>query len=243
MKFRSALSIFFVFTLFLNPCFSEDESNPFLDMASSFLQETLTNQNGASGGIGGIAQVIGSLMQGDGGSGKASGGDNGAAQILSGLGSLLASATSGGNARESGGFDPSMIMNVVGMFANMNQGTGRGKRDTGSGGGMDALLSIASTVMQNLNTGSEDEDEAPKKGGNSDALMNMMPLVMQMINSFAGPEMAKTEHKHKDHASVLPPFLEQIHVMWDQFQQSDLAQALFMKLGLSNVFKVFKNDF
>ncbi|XP_063706229.1 uncharacterized protein LOC134835289 [Culicoides brevitarsis] len=246
MKFKSILSLF-IFSLALHGTYSEDESNPFLDMASSFLQETLANQNGGSGGIGGIAQVIGSLMQGD--SGKAgSGGDNGAAQLLSGLGSLLASATSGNNNNQGGGggFDPSMIMNVVGMFANMNQGNARNKRSNSDGGagGMDALMSIASTVMQNLNSGNDDDDDSPrqaKKQDSGDALTNMLPLVMQMLNSFTGPDMEKTENRHKDHASVLPPFLEHIHVMWDQFQQSDLAQALFMKLGLNNVFKGFVN--
>lgn len=245
MKCQNVLTIF-VLTLTLHSTYqSEDDSNPFIDMASSFLQETLANQNGGSGGIGGIAQVIGSLMQGDGTSGGKAGGNSGAAQILSGLGSLLASANAG-NGREDnnqgGGFDPSMIMNVVGMFANMNQGGGRANA---GGSGMDAILSIASTVMQNMNNGNDDEEAAPRRtkrqeegSGTGDVLMNMVPLVMQMINSFNGPEMEKTEHRHKAHAQVLPPFLEHIHVMWDQFQQSDLAQALFVKLGLNNVFKV-----
>lgn len=252
MKCRNILTIL-VLTVTLHSTYqSEDDSNPFLDIASSFLQETLANQNGGSGGIGGIAQVIGSLMQGDGSSTGKVGGDSGAAQILSGLGSLLANAAAGannngreGNNQGGGGFDPSMIMNVVGMFANMNQGGGRANGGGGGGSGMDALLSIASTVMQNMNSGNNDEEAAPRRtkrqqegSGAGDALMNMMPLVMQMLNSFTGPEMEKTEHRHKDHAQVLPPFLEQIHVMWDQFQQSELAQALFTKMGLSNVFKV-----
>lgn len=51
-----------------------DDSNPFLDLATSFLQETLSNQqgsgrgsgdNGAGASIAGIAQIVGSLMQQD----------------------------------------------------------------------------------------------------------------------------------------------------------------------------------
>lgn len=50
-----------------------DDSNPFLDIATSFLQETLANQqggrggrdNGGNAGIAGIAQIVGSLMQQD----------------------------------------------------------------------------------------------------------------------------------------------------------------------------------
>lgn len=50
-----------------------DDSNPFLDIATSFLQETFANQqNGRSGGnsgngIAGIAHLIGSLVQQDSG--------------------------------------------------------------------------------------------------------------------------------------------------------------------------------
>lgn len=249
MKFKNLLT-FLVLTITIKCTYqTEDDSNPFLDMASSFLQDALANQNGGGGGIGGIAQVIGSLMQGD-GSGK-SGDNNGPAQLLSGIGSLLASAAAGnnngGSGGNGGGFDPSMIMNVVGMFASMNQGNnnnGRAQRSSDTGNPtMDAILSIASTVMQNMNNGGDNEvNDAPRRTkreeGTGDALMNLLPLAMQMLNSFAGPEMEKTAHRHKDHAQVLPPFLEQIHIMWDQFQQSDLAQALFVKLGLNNVFKV-----
>lgn len=53
-----------------------DDSNPFLDIATSFLQETLANQqnghgardSGGNAGIAGIAQIVGSLMQQDPGS-------------------------------------------------------------------------------------------------------------------------------------------------------------------------------
>lgn len=50
-----------------------DDSNPFLDIATSFLQETFANQqNGRSAGnsgngIAGIAHLIGSLVQQDSG--------------------------------------------------------------------------------------------------------------------------------------------------------------------------------
>jgi hypothetical protein len=62
---------------------------------------------------------------------------------------------------------------------------------------------------------------------------------MQAINSFTGPEGKKTELKHKEHAWVLPPFLEKIHIMWDHFQQSELAQVLWQKSGVHVVFKGF----
>lgn len=49
----------------------EEDSNPFLDIASSFLQNSLNNNNGggASGGaaLGALGGIIGSLMQGENG--------------------------------------------------------------------------------------------------------------------------------------------------------------------------------
>lgn len=247
MKKTLLITVFLLISVSRTYQSSDDESNPFLDMASSFISDTLANQNGGAGGIGGIASVIGSLMQG----GKSSG-DNGAAQILSGIGSFIASAAANNNNGQNGGsggggFDPSMVINMVSMFANMNQDqNSRVKRDS-ENPTMDAFLSIASTVLQNMNSG--DEEEIPKKAGKQqknagngngmgDAMMNMLPMVMQVINSFSGPEMNKAEERHKDHAQVLPPFLEYLHIIWDQFQNSDLSQVLFLKLGLNNVFKV-----
>ena len=68
--------------------------------------------------------------------------------------------------------------------------------------------------------------------------MSMLPMVMQAFQAFSGSEMEKTEQKHKDHSYMLPPFIEKLHVMWDQFSNSELADALYKKIGLNNVFKV-----
>lgn len=228
-----------------------EEPSPFLDMASEFLQATLANQNGGGGGIAGIAQVLGSLMQGGDQSSKPNGGGSGggAAQILAGLGSLLQNVNSeNGNSRGGdSGFDPSMIVNVVSMFAGaMNNQAPRQKRgapasDTPT---MDAVLNIASSFLQNMNTGNqrgdrEDDEESPQGNGNmGEAIMNMLPMVVQAFQTFTGPEMESTEKKHKEHANILPPFLEHLHVMFDHFQNSELAQAIFVKMGLNNVFKV-----
>lgn len=245
----------------------EDEGSPFLDMASSFLQETLANQNGGggSGNVGGvleIASMIGNLMNSGSEGGKS---NNGAGQILAGIGSMIAGANGGQ------GFDPSIIGNVIEMFSGGND---RQKRSSGGGGGVETVLSLASTFLSSYNNNNDaDEDdfennEIPHKenpyttnqegnapsqkqkfkpqqqkkkkqsgGLNGEALMSMLPMVMQAFQAFSGSEMEKTEQKHKDH-SYLPPFIEKIHVMWDQFSNSELADALYKKIGLNNVFKV-----
>ena len=77
-----------------------------------------------------------------------------------------------------------------------------------------------------------------QQGLNGEALMSMLPMVMQAFQAFSGSEIEKTEQKHKDHSYMLPPFIEKILVMWDQFSHSELADALYKKLGLNNVFKV-----
>ncbi|GAB0092400.1 uncharacterized protein DMENIID0001_073900 [Sergentomyia squamirostris] len=212
---------------------SSDESSPFLDMASAFLTEALANQGGGGGGIGGIASVIGSLMQTDSSSGKS--GDNGAGAILAGIGSLLANA--GGNSRGGGGggFDPTIISNVIEMFT-ANSGDNQRQKRQAPGqeepSGWDTVLNIASTFL-----GSQNQQQARSESA-GDGLMNLLPMVLQTINSFNGPEGQKTQMKHKDHA-LLPPFLENIHVMWDHFSQSELAQIIWTKSGISAIFKGF----
>lgn len=202
-------------------------------------------------GIAGIASMIGNMVQSsDGGKSQPSG----AAQIIAGLGSLLAANSGGGN-RGAGGFDPSIIGNVISMFASANNGDNRQKRSSdGNGNGLETMLSLASTFLSNMNQNQDDDvetneihqekrnpyKEEPKHPGlNGDAMLNLLPIVMQTLSSFSGSEMEKTEQKHKDHGGILPPFLEKIHTAWDHFTHSELSEALYKKIGLDNVFKGF----
>lgn len=252
------ISSVFVATLLLTTGFvitlAEDEPSPFLDMASEFLQATLANQNGGGGGIGvgiGIG-VFGSLMQGD-ASGSGNGGA-GAAQIISGIGALLqnmnnqgggSDKNSGGSGGSGGGLDPTMLINMVSMFAStMNQDTGRmrGKRASESETPtMDAILSMATTFLSNMNKNegnARGEQGQTKPNEGAPSWIELLPTVIKAVQTFTGPAMEEVEKKHKSHAHVLPPFLEHLHIMWDQFQNSELAQALFSRIGLDKVFKV-----
>lgn len=228
----------------------DDDSNPFLDIAASFLQDTLSNQNGggrAGNGVGGIASLmplIGSLMQPDGAS-KSNNGGLGAAQIISSISSLMANANGGRDGGGGGGLDPSIIGNIIEMFT---AGAGnsddsndleqpRRKRSNDGGGqegfGLEAIMNIASAFLGNAN-----EADSPTGPAANEGLMSLLPMVLQAINSFAGPEGDRIHAKHRDHAWVLPPFLEKIHVIWDHFSNSELADALWQKSGVNLIFKV-----
>lgn len=237
---------------------SNDDSNPFLDIATSFLQETFANQqNGRGGGnglgtngIAGIAQLIGSLVQQDGsksnGGGGGGGGGLGAAQILTGISQLM-NANNGNQNSGAGGFDPSIIGSVIEMFTSGGDSGGhdddnelpqskRRKRSNNSaqdnGIGIDTILNIASAFMGSSNNVDGSGDKS------NEGLMSLLPMAIQAINSFSGPEGEKTQAKHKDHQWVLPPFLERIHVLWDHFSNSELAEALWEKSGVNQIFKV-----
>jgi hypothetical protein len=236
------------------PSRGEEEASPFMDIASSLLESFTQNQGGGGGGglegIAGIASMIGNMVQSS-DSGKSQ--PSGAAQIIAGLGSLLAANSGGGN-QGAGGFDPSIIGNVINMFAAANNGDGRQKRSN-EGSGMETMLNLASTFLSNMNQNNDADDvetneihqekrnpykEEPKHPGlNGDAMLNLLPIVMQTLSSFSGSEMEKTEQKHKNHGGVLPPFLEKIHTAWDHFTNSELSEALYKKIGLDNVFKGF----
>ncbi|XP_055321774.1 uncharacterized protein LOC129577939 [Sitodiplosis mosellana] len=227
-----------------------DDSNPFLDIATSFLQETFANQQGGRGGgngiggtgIAGIAQLIGSLVQQDGS--KSNGGGIGAAQILTGLSQLM-NANGGDNGGGGSGFDPSIIGNVIEMFTaagdnsddddDQPQAKRRKRSNSGQDGGIgiDTILNIASAFMGNTNNVDSHADKS------NEGLMSLLPMAIQAINSFNGPAGEKVHAKHKDHQWVLPPFLERIHVLWDHFSNSELAEALWEKSGVNQIFKGF----
>ncbi|XP_053673954.1 uncharacterized protein LOC128724210 [Anopheles nili] len=222
---------------------------------------------GGAAGLSGIASMLLPLMANANGGGKAGGGNDGMGAILSGIGSMLAAGANGGGGTNGGGFDPALIGNVIQMFAGAASGGGgrdhdddtsdepirrrqqqsSGKRqkrkapvDQGQNPLVDTVLTMASSWLANYNNVEQDQQSSGGGGGGgADALANLLPLAVQAFQSFTGPEMERTQEKHKGHAWVLPPFLENLHVMWDQFTQSELAEALWTKMGLHTVFKGF----
>lgn len=223
---------------------AESDSNPFMDMATSFLEEALSSQSAGRGdggnGMAGIVQMVGTLMQSS-DSGKTNGGGTGAANILSSIGSLLANTNRGGGGSGGSGFDPAIIGSLLEMFASSGGGDsgdgGRQKRSNNNqdqGIGIETLVNLASAFMGNANSVDNNESSNNK----NDGLLNLLPMIVQAVNSFSGQEGERVLAKHKDHQWVLPPFLERIHVIWDHFSNSELAEALWAKSGVGAIFKV-----
>lgn len=175
----------------------------------------------------------------------------GAAQILSGIGQLINANNNAGGGNS--GFDPSIIGNMIEMFTSNSdsnsddddddQSSGKRARRSNSnknaqdnGIGIETILNIATAIMGNSNNVDGQQQQSADK--TNDGLISLIPMAIQAINSFSGPDGEKIHAKHKDHQWVLPPFLERIHVMWDHFSNSELAQALWEKSGVNAVFKV-----
>uniref|UniRef100_A0A1A9W5N9 Uncharacterized protein n=1 Tax=Glossina brevipalpis TaxID=37001 RepID=A0A1A9W5N9_9MUSC len=252
----------------------DDDSNPLLDMASMFIQEAFSNQNnnagrsdGANGaGLAGVVSLLGSFMQTNVGNQNTDAG-SGAMQILSGIGTLLANA-GGNNGRLSnsggdggvggGGFDSSLIGNVLEMFTqtdtnevdNDSQASANSKRNAGGSIDFSSIIQIASAFINQNNNKNHRNSEREKRSidssngnaiENESGLMELLPLIMDAVNSFNGAEGQQIHEKHKGHAWVLPPFLEHIHVLWDHFSNSELGEALYERSGVNQILKGFKD--
>ncbi|KAM3957989.1 uncharacterized protein ACR2FA_008031 [Aphomia sociella] len=204
-----------------------DDENPFLDLASSFLQNMGDNGNGGNlNGLAAIGNIVGNLMQGDNAKnlGSMLGQDttNGnAGDVLSGLGSLL-----GG---QDGKIDPALVGSMISMFASQMGSNAepkpqnRQKRQSTQDNeiNLDSILNLASGFLGNKNAA------------------GVLPLIMNTINSFSNPEAEKRAEEHKDHATFLPPFLEKAHLYWDLFINSELGKTVWEKSGLRRAMKAF----
>lgn len=219
---------------------ADTEESPFLDIASSFLENLSSNGNNGNQDL---FSTIGNLMAGAAGGSKNSAGGGNAEMLLS-IGQALFSAqgAQGGGA----GFNPMMVASLIQQFMPSNNddesrqgGTGGNQQDV-----MGTILNVASMFMSQQGGGggarkarSVDESD---NSGNSNVLMDLLPLAVQAINSFSQPEeVKKTEKSHQDHAGILPPFLEKIHMFWDQFSNSDLSNMIFKQIGLDKLFVGF----
>lgn len=244
---------------------NDDDSNPFMDIASAFLSDALNQQNGnvgsnsglaGGGGVGLATSLIGAFMQANGsGSKSGNGGEDASAAILSGIGSIIAGLNSNANNGRGGkdaNFDPSLIGNIIEMFTQSSDSydnsrqlrnvNTRKKQD--SGVNLETIMQIASAFIGNqgkskLKQNYKERSNDNSYDGNKNAFMTFFPMILQAVDSFNGPEGQQTQEKHRDHAWVLPPFLEQIHVLWDHFTNSELADALWQKSGIHTIFKGF----
>lgn len=214
-----------------------NEENPFLDIASSFL-ENLGNGNGGNGNQD-LFSAIGNLMAAGASGGKNSGGGN--ADMLVNIGKAIFA----GNGQGGGsGFNPMLIGTILQQFMpSDNNEEGRQSGGSNSEDMMGTILNVASMFMsQNQQEGGTRKSRSvdDSESGGNNVLMDLLPLAVQAINSFSQPEeVKKTEKSHEDHAGILPPFVEKLHQFWDQFSNSDLSNAIFQQIGLDKLFVGF----
>ncbi|CAG9841056.1 unnamed protein product [Diabrotica balteata] len=226
-----------------------------------------TNNQGQGRGQGGdgaaaILQGLGSLLgqaneQGQGG--------DGASALLQGLGSLLGQANEQGQGRAQGGDGAAAILNGLGSLLNQGGGDGQ-KLDLGSmlnffaseddekpkkksvgskkvrkgdpkaepDFNLNDILSLAGSFLGQ--SGQKDG----KKGGSN--FLSLLPTILQTMNAFVGPEARSREKSHAGHASLMPPFLEKLHVLFDHFIHSEMGKSTIAALGAEKSFKVFLDD-
>lgn len=235
-----------------------EEGSPLLDAARQMLQDSLDSRGGGAGagqGLGAVGGLLQSFMQSDGGrqlgdmllGGGAGAGGSPAADILSGLGSLIGGGKGGG-----GGLDPAIIGHMMDIFTksgdddnaedndvDVNNNDVGGKR-SGQDGAVDwgALLGAASSLV-----GSQ--------GGAADQIMSVLPALMQGLGA-AGhshheddviPENEQDAHRghhvHSHKSNMLPPFLDKLYDMWEHFSESDLGRTLWHTSGLDALLKLF----
>lgn len=214
---------------------ADNEESPFLDLASSFLENLSSNGNNGNQDL---FSTIGNLMASAGGSGKSSGGGGNAEMLLTIGQALFAGQNQGGGG---GGFNPMMIASVIQQFMPSDNSDNEARQSGGNNQDvMGTILNVASMFMNQQQGGGARKARSTDEGDNSNVLMDLLPLAMQAINSFSQPEeVKKTEKSHEDHAGILPPFLEKIHMFWDQFSNSDLSNMLFRQIGLDKLFVGF----
>ncbi|KAJ8982722.1 hypothetical protein NQ317_019513 [Molorchus minor] len=140
-----------------------------------------------------------------------------------------------------------MLGSLINMFAqsSTNQdpssgskpGKPKGKMEVklGSGQPFDVsnLISLAAGLL------TQGQDKGKDQGIN---LLNYLPMIMQTISSFTGPEAEKRAEGHSGHSSLLPPYLEKIHIAFDNFIHSDMGKYFLAAIGAEKAFKVFEDD-
>ncbi|XP_067007809.2 uncharacterized protein [Anabrus simplex] len=239
---------------------AEEEANPFVEAAKALLQDQLKNQGGnnAASGLGAIGGLVQNFMQSDGGRqlgdmllGATSKPGDPTADIISGLGSLIAGAT---NSNGGGGIDPQLIGTVMSMFSQMtNSGdedsnnnidvnnneidggkTKRTKRDN-VGGNVDwgSMLSLAGSFLSaQQGTGQRSGGD----GGGFEAIMNILPMLMQSGSQERGET---NDEVNSSKPSVFAPVLGILYDYWLHFTNSELGQTLWKTSGLEATLKLF----
>ncbi|XP_018397690.1 PREDICTED: uncharacterized protein LOC108775739 [Cyphomyrmex costatus] len=142
---------------------------------------------------------------------------DGISQIISGISSLM----SGGQNNQ--GLDLSTLGSFLNLLsAGSNKRSARDTKHKGESGiDWGNIISMGSMFLQ--------------QNANNDVTLGLLPMLLDSL----GHGMKDNDTGNKDHSGhswFLPPILENVHVMWDHFSNSELGQTLWKNSGLSRVF-------
>ncbi|KAK2588072.1 hypothetical protein KPH14_004137 [Odynerus spinipes] len=205
--------------LALGRCESDEDgdmSQAFIEVAKSFLADR--------GAMGDLRNAANAFVQSD-------------------TGKQLGDVLSGGGKSSDNGIGQ-MLLKVGGMLAAGNDG-----RDDMWGSLLEGLSSVGESSNKRT---TRDVDDARDQGFNFESMLNMgsmmlgqqtngeallgfLPMILDTFNYGGGSPDSSKKHDHSGHSWFLPPILENLHVMWEHFSNSELGQALWKKSGLSNI--------
>lgn len=216
MRILGVTILLFLFGL---ACCQKEEDT---DASDAFMEAAQALFSGANNNdIGGLQDVASAFMQSDAGKqvgdmltgGKAK--NNGVGEILSGLGTLL-SGSRGGQ-----GVDLGSVIQAVSSTFGQKQPNNEVNNEE-SGMNFESMLNLASMFVG--------------QGNNAEGLMGLLPMILDTVSSGDhSNDHHKKKHDHSDHSWWVPPILENFHVMWDHFSNSELGQTLWKNSGLANI--------
>ncbi|OAD56523.1 hypothetical protein WN48_03210 [Eufriesea mexicana] len=145
---------------------------------------------------------------------------DGIGQIVSGIGTLFSGSENGQ------GNDFSMFESVLNGVMNSNK---NGRR---TGRSVETKEQAEFDLENVVNMGMK----LMSSNGNANLVMGLIPMMLSNLGSESNevdgrPE--KAQHDHSGHAWYMPPILENLHVMWEHFSNSELGQTLWKKSGLA----------
>lgn len=207
-----------LFIVLFGVTFGEKENKA--DASEAFMEAARALFSGSNNdAIGGFQGVANAFMQSDAGKqvgdilGNEKSKTDAVGEILSGIGHLLSGS------KQDGGVDLSSILQTVSSSMSDKEDSNEIHKDEPSMN-FESILNVANMFIS--------------QGSNADGLMGIFPMVLDSLssdNSYDG----KKRHDHSDHSWWLPPILENVHVMWEHFSNSELGRTLWKNSGLANI--------
>ncbi|EFN89546.1 hypothetical protein EAI_00724 [Harpegnathos saltator] len=147
--------------------------------------------------------------------------EDGFSKIISGLNSFMS------DDRPNQGFDMSIVGSVLNLLSMANNGghTNYGKQSV-NGAQEENAIDWGNVISKSL--------AFFQQNVNNDIVMGLVPMVLESLGHTTNDNDAG-HIDHSGHSWFLPPILENIHVMWDHFSNSELGRMLWKNSGLSKL--------